>query len=144
MGNKDRGGLVRCIGHGVTPSKYFNTPRQAKTSDVLQLVLEEQKKLTEAHQRDADERRILLLQIKELQEENMKLKAGDNNFKSSLLQSDKGSCTAKKPNLHFSDDKENCSDEQKLYQEECDDIEVIGRRDFANGKVKMTPVLVLN
>ena len=38
-----------------------------KTSAVLQLVLEEQNKLTDAHQRDADERRILLLQIKELQ-----------------------------------------------------------------------------
>jgi len=74
----------------------------------------------------------------------MKLKAGDNYFKSSLLQSDKASCTAKKPNLYFSDDKENCSDEQKLYQEECDDIEVIRRRDFANENVKMTPVLVLN
>lgn len=73
---------------GVTHSSFFNTPRWTKTSDVLQQVLEEQKKLTEAHQQDADDRQLLLLQIKKLQEENMKLKAGDNFFISSLLQSD--------------------------------------------------------
>ena len=78
----------------------------------MQQVLEEQQKLTEAYQRDADERRSLLLQIKELQEENIKLKVGYNDFKSFHLPSDKASCTARKSKLNFSDEKN--SDEEKI------------------------------
>ena len=134
----------------------------------MQQVLEEQMKLTEAYQWDADERRWLLLQIEELQEESIKLKVGNNDFKSFHLPSDKASCTARKSKVNFSDEKNSdeekigvdkaghgkncdddkepkekkCNDEQKMYDEECNDIEVLGGRDV--GKVKITHVWFLN
>ena len=44
LGNPENSGRVRGVGGMVTPTTYFNLSKRTKTSELLQLLLEEQKK----------------------------------------------------------------------------------------------------
>ena len=132
LDSDEHGDLVRAIGGGVTPSTYFNVPKQTKTNEVLQELLEEQKKLALAHRQDAEERKSLLEQIKQLQEENLNLKR-KNEIKTGCLTSDKDSYTPKDLDEFLTDDSENDENED-------DDFQFLGSRDFT--KVN-TPTYIL-
>ena len=74
LGNPEHSGRVRGVGGMVTPTTYFNFPKRTKTSELLQHLLEEQKKMNQQQREDAEERKSLLDQLYKLHEENRKLR----------------------------------------------------------------------
>lgn len=96
LGNPEHGGRVRGAGGMVTPTTYFNLPKRTKTSEILQHLLEEQRKMNQQQREDVEERKALLDQLRQLQKENTKLKESPKNISSAQHVSDKGSCSIKK------------------------------------------------
>ena len=76
----------------VTPTNYFNLSKRTKTSELLQHLLEEQKKLNQQQREYAEERKSLLDQLRQLHEENTKLREIPKIAASAQYVSDKGSC----------------------------------------------------
>ena len=97
LGNPEHSGRVRGVGVMVTPTTYFNILKRTKTSELLQHLLEEQKKLNQQQREDAEERKSLLDQLHQLHEENTKLREIPKIAASAQYVSDKGSgCSVKK------------------------------------------------
>ena len=96
LGNPKHSGRVRGVGGMVTPTTYFNLPKRTKTSELLQHLLEEQKKLNQQKREDAEERKSLLDQLHQLHEENTKLREIPKIAASAQYVSDKGSCCSVK------------------------------------------------
>ena len=91
LGNPKHSGRVRGVRGMVTPTTYFNLPKRTKTSELLQNLLEEQKKLNQQQREDAEERKSLLDQLRQLHEENTKLREIPKIAASAQYVSDKGS-----------------------------------------------------
>ena len=68
LGNPEHSGRVRGVGGMVMPTTYFNHLKRTKTSELLQHLLEEQKKLNQQQREDAEERKSLLDQLHQLHE----------------------------------------------------------------------------
>ena len=66
LGNPKHNGQVRGVGGMVTPTTNFNLSKRTKTSKLLQHLLEEQKKLNQQQREDAEERKSLLDQLRQL------------------------------------------------------------------------------
>ena len=96
LGNPEQSGRVRGVGGMVTPTTYFNLPKRTKPSELLQHLLEEQKKLNQQQREDAEERKSLLDQLRQLYEENIKLREIPKIAASAQYVSDKGSCCSVK------------------------------------------------
>ena len=97
LGNPEHSGQVRGVGGMVTPTTYFNLLKITKTSELLQHLLEEQKKKLNQQQReDAEERKSLLDQLRQLHGENTKLREIPKIAASAQYVSDKGSCCSVK------------------------------------------------
>ena len=92
LGNPEHSGRVRGVGGMVTPTTYFNLLKRTKTSELLQHLLEEQKKLNQQQREDAEERKSLLDQLRQLHEENRKLREIPEISRNAQHVLDKGSC----------------------------------------------------
>ena len=96
LGNPEHSGRVRGVGGMVTPTTYFNLSNRTKASELLQHLLEEQKKLNQQQKEDAEERKSLLDQLRQLHEENTKLREIPKIDASAQYVSNKGSCCSVK------------------------------------------------
>ena len=80
------------------PTTYSNLLKRTKTSELLQHLLEEQKKQNQQQREDAEERKSLLDQLRQLHEETTKLREIPKIAASAQYVLDNGSCfSVKKP-----------------------------------------------
>ena len=92
LGNSEHKGRVRGVGGMVMLTTYFNLPKRTKTSELLQHLLEKKKKQNQQQKEDAEARKSLLDQLRQLHEENTKLIEIPKIVASAQYVSDKGSC----------------------------------------------------